>query len=380
MSPGSSTDSYPAFAYNGLRGKPRVTYPDRDSNPGHLISRPDALAITPQVWNQVFEAVHVLYLPHLEFANVAYVSCRDIIELIARARSQTRGTRAKDELASTYLDSPKSLAGGVRTVRSMSKQSPAHTELRLLRSLRKKVAHKWSALSQKGKGVSLFAEHLATNRWITHHEGLSCSEWRDAIQMVGNVAAVRAIPGRSMDSNRCRHCFNEIETLAHVLGSCPHGEILRNARHHKIRSAIALALRDKGYTTYEEIYGLSETGSCRRVDILAFNNTTGDIIDPTIRFELNTTQPEDANNEKNQIYAQIEIIPCKVCGDKSSGVHYGVITCEGCKGFFRRSQSSVVNYQCPRNKNCVVDRVNRNRCQYCRLQKCLRLGMSRDGE
>uniref|UniRef100_A0A182WGE7 Probable nuclear hormone receptor HR3 n=1 Tax=Anopheles minimus TaxID=112268 RepID=A0A182WGE7_9DIPT len=77
---------------------------------------------------------------------------------------------------------------------------------------------------------------------------------------------------------------------------------------------------------------------------------------------------------------QIEIIPCKVCGDKSSGVHYGVITCEGCKGFFRRSQSSVVNYQCPRNKQCVVDRVNRNRCQYCRLQKCLKLGMSRDGK
>merc|ERR1719422_1854854 len=76
--------------------------------------------------------------------------------------------------------------------------------------------------------------------------------------------------------------------------------------------------------------------------------------------------------------AQIEIIPCKVCGDKSSGVHYGVITCEGCKGFFRRSQSSVTNYQCPRQKNCVVDRVNRNRCQFCRLQKCMQLGMSRD--
>ena len=70
-----------------------------------------------------------------------------------------------------------------------------------------------------------------------------------------------------------------------------------------------------------------------------------------------------------------------MCGDKSSGVHYGVITCEGCKGFFRRSQSSgVVNYQCPRQKNCVVDRVNRNRCQSCRLQKCLALGMSRDGK
>ncbi|KAF5304802.1 hypothetical protein FQR65_LT07819 [Abscondita terminalis] len=89
-------------------------------------------------------------------------------------------------------------------------------------------------------------------------------------------------------------------------------------------------------------------------------------------------QNDDRSRNANSIRAQIEIIPCKVCGDKSSGVHYGVITCEGCKGFFRRSQSSVVNYQCPRNKNCVVDRVNRNRCQYCRLQKCLRLGMSRD--
>jgi|APCry1669190327_1035288.scaffolds.fasta_scaffold260415_1 hypothetical protein len=24
-------------------------------------------------------------------------------------------------------------------------------------------------------------------------------------------------------------------------------------------------------------------------------------------------------------------IPCSVCGDSSSGLHFGVITCEGCK-------------------------------------------------
>nr|QJE50398.1 HR3 nuclear receptor [Diaphanosoma celebensis] len=97
-----------------------------------------------------------------------------------------------------------------------------------------------------------------------------------------------------------------------------------------------------------------------------------------VDFAADTTTPPPRRNSNNSIRAQIEIIPCKVCGDKSSGVHYGVITCEGCKGFFRRSQSSVVNYQCPRQKNCVVDRVNRNRCQYCRLQKCIALGMSRD--
>ncbi|CAG06880.1 unnamed protein product, partial [Tetraodon nigroviridis] len=76
--------------------------------------------------------------------------------------------------------------------------------------------------------------------------------------------------------------------------------------------------------------------------------------------------------------AQIEVIPCKICGDKSSGIHYGVITCEGCKGFFRRSQQNNASYSCPRQRNCLIDRTNRNRCQHCRLQKCLALGMSRD--
>ncbi|XP_053289521.1 nuclear receptor ROR-gamma isoform X4 [Pleuronectes platessa] len=75
---------------------------------------------------------------------------------------------------------------------------------------------------------------------------------------------------------------------------------------------------------------------------------------------------------------QIEAIPCKICGDKSSGVHYGVITCEGCKGFFRRSQQPTVSYSCSRQSNCQIDRASRNRCQHCRLQKCLAQGMSRD--
>ncbi|KAJ4451006.1 hypothetical protein ANN_02442 [Periplaneta americana] len=53
MNPGSSTESYPAFAHIELRENPRknlnqVTCPNRDSNPGHLVSRPDALTVTPQ--------------------------------------------------------------------------------------------------------------------------------------------------------------------------------------------------------------------------------------------------------------------------------------------------------------------------------------------
>ncbi|ETE73061.1 Nuclear receptor ROR-alpha, partial [Ophiophagus hannah] len=50
------------------------------------------------------------------------------------------------------------------------------------------------------------------------------------------------------------------------------------------------------------------------------------------------------------------------------------------QGFFRRSQQSNATYSCPRQKNCLIDRTSRNRCQHCRLQKCLAVGMSRDGE
>ncbi|XP_041098911.1 nuclear receptor ROR-gamma-like, partial [Polyodon spathula] len=48
------------------------------------------------------------------------------------------------------------------------------------------------------------------------------------------------------------------------------------------------------------------------------------------------------------------------------------------QGFFRRSQQSSVSYSCSRQKSCVIDRSSRNRCQHCRLQKCVASGMSRD--
>ncbi|XP_036104271.1 peroxisome proliferator-activated receptor delta [Molossus molossus] len=66
---------------------------------------------------------------------------------------------------------------------------------------------------------------------------------------------------------------------------------------------------------------------------------------------------------------------CRVCGDKASGFHYGVHACEGCKGFFRRTMRMKLEYEkCERS--CKIQKKNRNKCQYCRFQKCLALGMS----
>uniref|UniRef100_A0AA85KNS9 Nuclear receptor domain-containing protein n=1 Tax=Trichobilharzia regenti TaxID=157069 RepID=A0AA85KNS9_TRIRE len=84
----------------------------------------------------------------------------------------------------------------------------------------------------------------------------------------------------------------------------------------------------------------------------------------------------DSNSNVGSIKATFT--PCKVCGDKASGYHYGVISCEGCKGFFRRSIQKQIEYKCLRDGKCLVIRLNRNRCQYCRFRKCLAAGMSKD--
>ncbi|XP_070577170.1 uncharacterized protein [Ptychodera flava] len=75
-------------------------------------------------------------------------------------------------------------------------------------------------------------------------------------------------------------------------------------------------------------------------------------------------------------------ILCRVCCDVSSGIHFGVYTCEGCKGFFRRSSNSGdhVNYKCQGNRDCEITPTTRNLCRYCRYNKCLNEGMSRDSK
>ncbi|KAJ4440746.1 hypothetical protein ANN_08970 [Periplaneta americana] len=165
----------------------------------------------------------------------------------------------------------------------------------------------WCRHPQKGKGVVLFKQYPGANKWICKHEGLSNSEWRDGIKMVGNVAAVRSVPGRSQDN------------------------------------------RYADYNTFEEVHGLSVTDSTRRIDIIAFKESTrsGFIIDPTVRFETNEEQPAEVDKEKKNIYnptipyyqlEELEVIGLLI-GARGAAERTGMASCK----IFRRQSNRVLS-------------------------------------
>ncbi|KAM4840230.1 vitamin D3 receptor [Urocitellus parryii] len=69
---------------------------------------------------------------------------------------------------------------------------------------------------------------------------------------------------------------------------------------------------------------------------------------------------------------------CGVCGDRATGFHFNAMTCEGCKGFFRRSMKRKALFTCPFNGDCRITKDNRRHCQACRLKRCVEIGMMKE--
>eukprot|EP00092_Neocalanus_flemingeri_P006488 GFUD01006993.1.p1 GENE.GFUD01006993.1~~GFUD01006993.1.p1 ORF type:complete len:345 (+),score=106.00 GFUD01006993.1:54-1088(+) len=67
---------------------------------------------------------------------------------------------------------------------------------------------------------------------------------------------------------------------------------------------------------------------------------------------------------------------CSVCsGPSASHIHYGAVSCYSCRAFFRRGIGKP--YCCVEGTgDCPIDWTNRRSCQWCRFDKCLRVGMN----
>jgi len=91
----------------------------------------------------------------------------------------------------------------------------------------------------------------------------------------------------------------------------------------------------------------------------------------TMALGLNSTS-------NNTFGVNHEPLDCVVCGDRATGKHYGAISCDGCKGFFRRSVRKNPVYECQHQNNCTIDKDKRNQCRHCRWKKCIRMGMKKE--
>ncbi|KAI1693376.1 zinc finger, c4 type (two domains) domain-containing protein [Ditylenchus destructor] len=66
---------------------------------------------------------------------------------------------------------------------------------------------------------------------------------------------------------------------------------------------------------------------------------------------------------------------CLVCGHPANCCNYDVMSCNGCKAFFRRSLFESKTYECKLNGMC--SRMHgANRCRACRFDRCVLAGMN----
>ncbi|CAF0876358.1 unnamed protein product [Brachionus calyciflorus] len=88
----------------------------------------------------------------------------------------------------------------------------------------------------------------------------------------------------------------------------------------------------------------------------------------------NLNQQQQQQQQKQQY---VDESKCHVCGDKSTGSHFGGISCESCKAFFRRSvqKNRHEDYKCSYSGECKMNTNTRKICQFCRYKTCLSIGM-----
>ncbi|XP_065187312.1 retinoic acid receptor RXR-alpha-A-like isoform X1 [Sycon ciliatum] len=132
----------------------------------------------------------------------------------------------------------------------------------------------------------------------------------------------------------------------------------------------------------------SSSSSSRDTDTFGQYHSFDDDDDDDDEEDDMSEQEQTPQQQQQQVKGEAEedtkpsstVTDCVVCGpgDKVTGNHFGAQTCEACKAFFRRTVRADRSYSCRMDRTCEITRETRTQCSYCRLHKCLRVGMKKE--
>uniref|UniRef100_A0A915EM43 Nuclear receptor domain-containing protein n=1 Tax=Ditylenchus dipsaci TaxID=166011 RepID=A0A915EM43_9BILA len=84
------------------------------------------------------------------------------------------------------------------------------------------------------------------------------------------------------------------------------------------------------------------------------------------------------HRDQNSPQADLLLTVCSICGDEADGQHFNAYACRACAAFFRRTVARNLSYTCRGDRQCIIDKVFRCMCRWCRLQKCYQVGMKKE--
>ncbi|UJR08734.1 hypothetical protein I4U23_012991 [Adineta vaga] len=159
-------------------------------------------------------------------------------------------------------------------------------------------------------------------------------------------------------------------------------EINRNQKDRKKKEKQSMEMNEfhvEDYQVSPDYWNISQqiNYSPNQTQFIELSNVHNDISLTneihTNTYHLSTPQTIIYNLQLPENSSKFRSIPninspqyqCLVCNDFSTSHHYGVRTCEGCKGFFKRTVQKNAKYVCLSDKKCLVDKRRRNRCQVC---------------
>ena len=98
------------------------------------------------------------------------------------------------------------------------------------------------------------------------------------------------------------------------------------------------------------------------------------MVNPIVKKENDDCVAEQSSNRSNR-----SIKYCGVCGDIAKSYHFGGLSCDSCKAFFRRSvqNDNYLHFQCCHQGECLISLSNRKSCQFCRMKRCFSIGMEK---